>query len=321
MRQRVAQVVLDGECRGVGAALAEVAIQTVEVAVVAAGVRLVRIGLGACSRAAGRDGVRDARIRHVVAFQVVVIEVDAGVGAQTEGQGRRDAPTVVIDFVATGDVALVAHQVQTASGGVAELVVAVEGVALGLVGAPGETTVERVAQVGFLAHQVDAAAGRATTADSGVRALADFDVLHGEDFAALRTGVAHAVEVGVALGVETTDERTVALWVAAFTGAEGDARHGAQGVLHVQGAGVLEDLLRNNGDRARRVDQRRGVLGRGGFFDLVGRRVLRFAGDGGSVQGDGIAGGFAVGFFGGEHHVAGGAGGDCHADCRGEQTW
>ena len=202
-----------------------------------------------------------------------------------------------------------------------ELIVAVEGVALGLVGAVGEAAVERIAQMGFLAHQVDAAAGRATTADGGVRALADFDVFDGEDLAALRTGVAHAVQVGVALRVETADERTIALRVAAFTGAKSDARHGAQRVLHVQRAGVFEHLLRNDSDRARRIDQRRGVLGRGGFFDLVGRRVLGFAGDGGGVQGNGVAGSFALGFFRREDHLPSRAGGDCDTDCRGEQTW
>ncbi len=49
-----------------------------------------------------------------------------------------------------------------------------------------------------------------------------------------RSGVAHAVEVGVALGVEATDERTVALGIATFTGTEGDARYGAQGILQLR---------------------------------------------------------------------------------------
>jgi len=319
--QRIVQVVLDGEGRGVGAALAEVAIQTIEVVVIAPGVWLVRVGLGACGRTTGWNGVRDARVRGVVAFQMVVVEVYTGIGAQAEGQRRRDAPTVVIDLVATGDVALVAHQVETAGSAVVELVVAVEGVALGLVGAVGEAAVEGVAQVRFLAHQVDAAAGRATTANRRVRAFADFDVFHGEDFTALRTGVAHAVQIGVALGVEAADERTVALRVAAFTSTEGNARHGTQGVLHIQRAGVLEHLLRDDGDRARGVDQRCGVLGRGGFFDLIGGRVLGFACDGGGVQGNGVAGSFALGFFRREDHLPSRAGGDCDTDCRGEQTW
>ncbi|MNS48129.1 hypothetical protein D3C72_806860 [compost metagenome] len=320
--QRIAQIVFDGDGRGIGAALAEVAaIETVEVAAVAAVLRLVRVGLGTGSGASGRDRIRNTRVRGVVAFQMVVVEVDAGVGAQAKGQRRCDAPTVVIDAVAAGDVAFVAHQVQTAGDGVGELVVAVHGVTLGLVGAPGVATVERIAQVRFLAHQVDAAAGCATAADGRVRAFADFDRFNGEDLAALRTGVAHAVQVGVALGIEAANERTVALRVAAFTGTEGNAWNSAQGVLHVQGAGVLEDLLRDDRDRTRCVDQRRGVLGRGGFLDVVGGLVLGFAIDGGSAQRNGIARRFFVGFFRREYHVARRAGSDCNADCRSEQTW
>ncbi|MNX99206.1 hypothetical protein D3C86_1316400 [compost metagenome] len=320
--QRVAQVVLDSEGRGVGAGLAEVAIgQAIEVAAVAAVIGFVRIGLGATSRESGRDRVRNARIRRVVAFEVVVVEVDASVRTQAESQGRCDTPAVVVDAVTSGDVALVAQQVQTASGGVGELVVAVEGVALGLIGAPGETTVERIAQVRFLADQVDAAARSATTADGGVRAFADFDRFNGEDFAALGAGIAHAVQVGVALGVEAADERTVTLGVATFTGTEGDAWNSTQCVLHVEGAGVFENLLRNDGYRARRVDQRRGVLGRGGFLDVVGCLVLGFAGDGGGTQRNHFVRSFFVGFFRRENHVARRAGSNRHADGRCEQTW
>ncbi|MNQ57233.1 hypothetical protein D3C85_713800 [compost metagenome] len=170
----------------------------------------------------------------------------------------------------------------------------------------------------FLADQVDAAARRATTADGGVRALADFDGLNGKDFTALRAGVAHAVQVGIALGVETTDERTVALGVTAFTGTEGDAWHGAQRILHVQGARVLEDLLRDHGHRTRGIDQRRGVLGRRGFFYLVGRRVLGFTGHAGGIQSNRIARCFLVSLLGRENHLACGAGGDRHANGRSE---
>ncbi|MND68241.1 hypothetical protein D3C76_650000 [compost metagenome] len=252
---------------------------------------------------------------------MVVVEVDASVCTQAESQGRCDTPAVVVDAVTSGDVALMAHQVQTASGSVGELIVAVHGVALGLVGAPGETTIERIAQVSFLADQVDAAACSAATADGRVRAFADFDRFHGEDLAALGTGIANAVQVGIALGVKAANERTVALWVAAFTGTEGDAWNGAQGVLHVHGARVFQHLLRNDGDRARCVHQRRGVLGRGGFLYVVGRLVLGFAGDGGGAQRNHIARCFFVGFFRRENHVARRAGSNRHADGRCEQTW
>ncbi len=317
--QRVVQVVLDGDGRGVGTTLAEVTIgQAVEVAAIAAGIGLVRIGLGAGSRATGRDGVGNTRIWRVVAFQMVVVKVDTGVGAQAEGQRRRDAPAIVVDAFATGDIAFVAHQVQATGNGVGELVVAVHGVTLGLVRTPGKATVERVAQMRFLAHQVDAATGSAATANGGVRALADFDRFNGKDLTALRTGIAHAVQVGIALGIETADERTVALRVTAFTGTEGDARDGTQCVLHVQGAGVLEDLLRDDSDRARSVDQGRGVLGRGGFFDVVGGLILGFAGDRGCAEGNRVARCLLAGFFRRENHLARRAGSDRHANCRSE---
>src|SRR5690606_20560323 len=100
----------------------------------------------------------------------------------------------------------------------------------------------------------------ATAAHGRVGALADLDGFHREDFPGLRAGVAHAVQVGAALRIETANEGTVALRVAALTGTHGDARHGAQRIVQAQGIGILEDLLRSDGDRAGRVDQRRRVL-------------------------------------------------------------
>ena len=86
------------------------------------------------------------------------------------------------------------------------------------------------------------------------------------------------------MGVKTTDEWTVALWVAAFAGAKRDARYGTQGILQRGGGGVLEDLLRHHGDRAWGVYQRGGVLLGRGFLHLVGGFVLFLAGDAGGTQ-------------------------------------
>ncbi|MNF71567.1 hypothetical protein D3C84_535190 [compost metagenome] len=116
---------------------------------------------------------------------MVVIQAQAGFGAQAKDQRRRYAPTVIVDLVAAGDVAFVTHQVQAERGGVEELIVAIEGVALGLVRAPGEASVGGVAHVGAFAHQVDGSARRTTTADSRVRAFGDFDRFNREDFAGL----------------------------------------------------------------------------------------------------------------------------------------
>ncbi|MNM36769.1 hypothetical protein D3C81_474870 [compost metagenome] len=223
---------------------------------------------------------------------MVVIKVDAGRRAQAKGQRRGDTPAVVVDLVAAGDVAFVGHQVQATGNGIAELVVAIEGVALGLVAAPGPGAVQRVAQMRALAYQVDGTAGRAAATDGRVRPLGHFNGFDGEDFAGLGASVTYAVQVSIALGVEAADERAVTLWVAAFASAESNAWHGAQGILQGQGVGVLDHLLRDHGYRARGVYQRRGVLLRGGLVHLViGAGLFSLAVDAGGIEGDGAAGG------------------------------
>src|SRR5690606_12287310 len=143
----------------------------VEVVAVTAIDRLVWMGRGTGTAAGTWNAVGDARIGQVIAFHVVVVEVHPRRGAEAEGQGGGDTPAVVVDLVAAGDLAVVGHQVEAPGHGVAELVVAVEGVALGLVAAPGIGGIERVTQVRAFAHQVDGAASRATAADGRVRAL------------------------------------------------------------------------------------------------------------------------------------------------------
>ncbi|MNV52949.1 hypothetical protein D3C71_1450680 [compost metagenome] len=245
---------------------------------------------------------------------MVVVKAHAGIGAQTEHQRRCHAPAVVVDLIAAGDVAFVGHQVQAASDAVAELIVAIQGVALGLIAAPGPGAVERIAQVRTLADHVDGATGSAATSDRGVRALGHFHRLDGEDFAGLRTGIAHAVQVHRALAVEAANERAIAGGVATFAGTHGDARHGAQCILQGQGAGVLDHLLRDHGDRARGIYQRRGVLLRGGLVDLViGAGLFSLAVDAGGVEGDSAAGGRVGGI--GRRSAEG------DADGRHDQAW
>src|SRR5690606_7713001 len=139
--------------------------------------------------ATGGGSQRDAVIRHVVSFQVVVIELDPRVGAQAESERRRNAPTADVDVIAPGNVGMVLHQVQTERRGVGELLVQVSGVALGLVGAKGIATVVGVAQVSALGDQVQAAARGTGAGERRTRPFADFYRFDVEDFPALRGNV------------------------------------------------------------------------------------------------------------------------------------
>ena len=144
---------------------------------------------------------------------------------------------------------------------------------------------------------------RVSTTEGGVRAFADFDRFDVEDFAGLTASIAHAVQVHVGLCVQTTEKRTVALWVAAFACAESDAWHGAQGVLQRGGCGVLQHLLRDHGDRARRINQRCGVLLGAGFLGLI-RLVSLLAGNRGRAKGNTAALGLAVSALGSLNQMA-----------------
>lgn len=102
--------------------------EAVEVVAVDVG-RLVDVVLAAV----GAQGQRDAVVGHVVGFDVVVADGQAGVGAQAEGEGRCHAPATDVHGITAGDVGFVLHQVQPERRGVGHLLVQVEGGALGLV--------------------------------------------------------------------------------------------------------------------------------------------------------------------------------------------
>src|SRR5690606_37646728 len=116
--------------------------------------------------------------------------------------------------------------------------VAVGGGAEILVGADAQAGAGGVTQMGVLAGQVDAAAARAAPAQGGIRAADDFHAFQVEDFARLAAGVADSVHVDVAGRGSAADEGPVGQGLAAFAGAEGDARRIAQHVFQRGGVGV-----------------------------------------------------------------------------------
>jgi hypothetical protein len=104
-------------------------------------------------------------------------------------------------------------------------------------------------------HRVDGAAGGTATEREGRRSLVDLDAIRSEQVARIPTRIAHAVAEQVATRDEAANEWTVAL-LAAFARREGDARDGAQRILHGVGALLLNDLLRHHVDGLRHIAQR-----------------------------------------------------------------
>ncbi|MNH02343.1 hypothetical protein D3C85_1038980 [compost metagenome] len=150
--QVIVQVVFDSDGATVVGGLAVVAsVQAVEVVTVnmCGFVDIVFATVRAASQ-------RNAVVRHVIGVQVVVANRYAGIGAQAKGKGRRHAPTADINIVAAGDVGFMFHQVQAERRCVGQLLVQVQGCALGLVRTPSETTIVSVTQPGGFAHQVEA---------------------------------------------------------------------------------------------------------------------------------------------------------------------
>ncbi|MNE50521.1 hypothetical protein D3C80_1451000 [compost metagenome] len=190
---------------------------------------------------------------------------------------------------------------------------------MGLVRAVGEAGVVEVVLLGGLGDQVEAAAGGAGAGEGRARALAHFDLLDVEHFAGLRRDVAHAVDEGIALGVETTDERTVAGRVAALARTEGDARSGTQRIGQGHGTGVLDHLGRDHGDGLRSLAQRRGVLLRGRLLDVVGGFVL-LTHDGRGFKAQDILSWLFLRCLGGMDCMGAGHGGDRHTDGGNQQT-
>src|SRR6202012_2019982 len=133
---------------------------------------------------------RHAAVGDVVLLDVQVIDVHAGGRAQAEGQRGCEAPAVVLDIVATVDVALLVHPVEANRGGRVELLVDVGGAATTLAAAALQRAGLAIAEYRLLGHQVDRTGRRGATVLGAVWTLGDFDLLDVEHVARHGAGVA-----------------------------------------------------------------------------------------------------------------------------------
>ncbi|MPM40267.1 hypothetical protein SDC9_86907 [bioreactor metagenome] len=227
--------------------------------------------------ALGRGADQEAaQVGHVVlAAEAVVVHGHVQVGVHFPQARQCQALALAIRGAAVWHV-FAAHQGVHAQGeGVVDGLVGVHRQAIVAIGAhrTGETC-EVIVQRGLLGDHVHRAACGATACERGVRTLGDFHLFGREAFARGHARVAQAVHEHVGAGFLATDDVAVAEGVAVFAGAQGDAGLGAQNLLEVGGAGVIDGRLGDHRDGLRCLCQRAGVARVGGGLGLVGRADL-----------------------------------------------
>ncbi|MNF72457.1 hypothetical protein D3C84_544370 [compost metagenome] len=198
-------------------------------------------------------------VRQVVVHLMERTQRQARGFTQTQAQGRGDPPALTVNFFATGDIVLVAHEVDPQGAVIThalQRLVAVQGHAVVIVGTDTATQAGEGAILRLLADDVDAAAGCAGTAEHRVRPFDHFDLLDIEGVGAIGLGaVAQTVNLDVAVGREATDVDAVARATAAFASVEGDARDVGQHLAKAQGLLLLNHLGRHYSDGLGRIKQ------------------------------------------------------------------
>ena len=220
------------------------------------------VGRGVAGQADGGD----AAVGHIALLDVQQVHEHAGGRVQAEGKRGRNAPAVVLDAVAARHIGVLRHGVQAhgrAGLGIDDAI-QVDAGALVACRTQAQRAAEAVVQIGLLAHQVDSAGGGAAAVVGAGRALGDFDLIDVEHVARDRADVAHAVHIDAAGAVEATHIDGVArAGVAVLACVEGaGAGHIAQRLCQRGRALLLQQLLLDDVDGLRGVDQRLGELGR-----------------------------------------------------------
>ena len=194
-----------------------------------------------------------------------------GARVHAEGQRGGDAVTADLGFIAFGDVAFDAHDVEPEGGAARDLrdgLVDVGGEAAGEVGAELGLDVEDLLLFGDLGFLIDDAAGGAASELDAGGAFEDFDLLVVESVAVVAPEVADAIEEDVVTGGEAADGEVVALG-AEFAGGERDAGHVAERVAEGGGVLILEGKVGDGNDGLGCFEQGFGELLHG---EAVGQR-------------------------------------------------
>ena len=223
--------------------------------------RRLRRDVAGAGMVGDRVKIGDAAVGQFLALHMIEARGQPGRRAEPDRERRRDAPALLPDRIAAGDVLVVPHPLDPERGGVRHLEVHVAGDALVVGLAIAGARRAEILELRQARQDVDRAARRTASAERRIRAADNLDRVDREHFARLRGEIADAVDEDAALAVEAADEGAVADRIAALGRAEGNAGHGAQRIGKAVRTGLLDDLLWQDDHRTRRVDQRRDLLG------------------------------------------------------------
>ena len=190
-----------------------------------------------------------------------VAQCHARIAAKPERDRWREAPALELLMIAARHIVLVPHQVEPDRRVVADHVVAVGRDARIAVAADARTQCCRIARACRLADEVDRATDRTGAGVHGVRTVDEFDLFEIERIRSrVLRAVAHAVDRDVVAAGESAQIDAVSVTAAAFAGTERDTGQRAEDIAQGQQVLFLDDLLRNDRDALRRVDEQLGVL-------------------------------------------------------------
>jgi hypothetical protein len=202
--------------------------------------------------------------------KILVAELDLGDRARRVGEGRIDAVTFEVHELAIA-VAVLVYRVEAACHGRADRITEIHGYPFVVeLAALHEHLVNRNA-VGFLEHAIDDAASAAAPEDHGIGA---FEHLNAGDVVKVANDlgvVAEAVDKQVRVRPLPANDEIIAV---AFTLMRNDAGHVADRLAEALGVDILDEVLGEDGDRLRDVQELRVRLRRGrGRIDDVADRV------------------------------------------------
>ena len=227
-------------------------------------------------RAAGKALRGIAAVGRAVVVEIFVAQPDLGVVVGLQRDGRIEAVALQMVEVAECVAALV-EDVQARGDVFVDGLARIERDAAVAPGAGLSGCLISAYAVGFLERAVEKAAAGAAAEGQRARSFQHLDALGVVEIAEILNVVAEAVDEEIRAGVDAADHEFVAI---AFALVDGDARHVAGDVGEALKALVADEILGDDTDRLRNVDDRRVALGRnrravGVIADRAGTGILR----------------------------------------------